>query len=288
MRISVYIPCYNAAEYLARCIEGVLTQTLAADEVLVVDDGSRDASLHIAARYPHVRILRHEMNKGLSAARNTAFQAARNEWVAALDADCVAQPQWLEALARRAEKGDVSGVCGRLVETVLDTVGDRWRQQHLRQDWGDLPSDLPAFLFGNNTLLRKSAVAAAGGYDERLRTNGEDVDLSGKLRRAGHCLSYQPDALVHHLRHDTGATALATYWRYRRNHVARTTWHDVWSNCRYQHFGSARRLLGEDLRTRRLEFLPLDLWMFVYFPWLDLREAMKAVPQAPVQKLSEA
>lgn len=285
--MTLYVPCFNAPEHLARCIAGARAQTHPADEILVVDDGSSDDSARIAESFAGVRVIRHERNRGLSAARNTAFHAARNEWVAALDADCVAQPRWLETLVTRAARGDIAGAGGRLVETVQNSLGDRWRRQHLAQDWGMRASDEPGFLFGNNTLLRRSAVLAVGGYDERLRTNGEDVDISGKLRAAGHKLSYQPEAEVHHLRRDTWATALATYWRYRRNHTARATLGDVWRNWRYQHFGSARSVLGEDLRHGRAELLPLDVWMLFYFPWLDLREALRSDAQA-AQRLSTA
>lgn len=288
MNISLYVPCYNAAEHLPRCLEGILAQTHRPDEILLVDDGSRDASREIAAQYPQVSVLRHERNRGLSTARNTAFAAARNEWVAALDADCVPQPRWLASLVARAERGDVAGVGGKLVETVLDSVGDRWRRQHLSQDWGDTPLDHPPFLFGNNTLLRKSAVLSVGGYDERLRTNGEDVDLSRKLRQAGHSLAYDSVAEVRHLRRDTFASALATYWRYRRDHTTQTTLSDVWRNWRYRHFGCARQVLVEDLRHRRVEFLPMDVWMFVYFPWLDLREAAKTAAPTRGQMLAAA
>ena len=90
--ISVYIPAYNVAEFLPKSIECLLAQTLTPDEILVVDDGSRDASAEIATRYSKVTLIRHEQNRGLAAARNTAFRSARNEFIASLDADCVADP----------------------------------------------------------------------------------------------------------------------------------------------------------------------------------------------------
>jgi glycosyltransferase involved in cell wall biosynthesis len=288
MNVTVYVPCYNAAEYLARSLDGILAQRHPADEVLVVDDGSRDNTCGIAARYAHVRIVRHEKNRGLSAARNTAFAAARNEWVAALDSDCVPEPKWLATLACRVEQGDVAGVGGRLVEAVRTTVADRWRGEHLRQDWGFAPNDRPGFLFGNNTLLRRSAVQAVGGYNPALRTNGEDVDISRRLLAAGYSLSYQPDAVAYHLRHDSVASAIATYWRYRRNHEARVTFDDVWKNWRYQYFGCARQALRSDLQAGRLELLPMDAWMLAYLPWLDFREAMKTGTGGQAGSLKEA
>ena len=83
-RVTAYIPAYNVSEYLARTIEGLLAQTHAFDEILVIDDGSRDNSAEIASRYPQVTLIKHPVNKGLSAARNTALRAARNELVASI------------------------------------------------------------------------------------------------------------------------------------------------------------------------------------------------------------
>ncbi|HKO04549.1 MAG TPA: glycosyltransferase family 2 protein, partial [Candidatus Acidoferrales bacterium] len=100
--ISVYIPCYNAEAYLERVLEGVFAQRLRADEVIVVDDASRDRSVEIAKRFP-VTLLRQEQNRGLAAARNAAMRAARNELVAALDSDVVPEADWLERLAPHFE-----------------------------------------------------------------------------------------------------------------------------------------------------------------------------------------
>src|ERR1700683_4929184 len=88
-RISVYIPAYHVAESLPQSTESLQSHPLPPDEILVIDDGSRDSTPEIAARYPQVTLIRHEQNRGLAAARNTAFKTARNELVASLDADCV-------------------------------------------------------------------------------------------------------------------------------------------------------------------------------------------------------
>ena len=98
-KVSVYIPAYNSAEFLSRAIDGLLAQTFPANEILVIDDGSRDATAEIAARYPGVTLVRHPHNSGLGAARNTGFRTARNELVASLDADCVPDPGWLAGLS---------------------------------------------------------------------------------------------------------------------------------------------------------------------------------------------
>jgi len=273
--VSVYIPCYNAAEFIARSVEGVLQQTCPADEILVVDDGSRDATLEIAARYP-VRIVRHEQNLGLAAARNTAFREARNEFVASLDADCVAAPDWLEKLVPHLQDPQVAGVAGRLTEGIQRSLADRWRRAHMPQEWGSAAIRNPRFLFGSNTLFRKSTVEAAGGYNESMRTNGEDADLSKRLRARGLELIYDPAAGVTHLRHDTIRSILDTYWRWWRFGVRAyfngvrlrsVLGHAVFVHFRYNFLD----LVKADLKARRFELLGLDLLVLGYFPYRDFR-----------------
>lgn len=96
MEISIVIPCYNAAQYLRETLDSALYQTYAAEEIIVVDDGSTDESAAIAESYgPPVRVIRQE-NKGESVARNRAIDLATGDWVALLDADDRWEPEKLE------------------------------------------------------------------------------------------------------------------------------------------------------------------------------------------------
>lgn len=99
-RFSVIIPAYDAEPFIARAIESVLTQTWPAHEILVVDDGSTDATAGVVARYGgRVRYLRQD-NAGVSAARNAGARAATGDWLAFLDADDWYYP---DRLKRHAE-----------------------------------------------------------------------------------------------------------------------------------------------------------------------------------------
>ncbi|HEY1186256.1 MAG TPA: glycosyltransferase family A protein, partial [Gemmata sp.] len=85
---SVVIPVFNGARYIARSVASALGQQGVRHEVIVVDDGSADGSGDlVAALGPAVRLIRHESNRGLPAARNTGIRAARGERIAFLDSD---------------------------------------------------------------------------------------------------------------------------------------------------------------------------------------------------------
>jgi glycosyltransferase involved in cell wall biosynthesis len=273
--ISVYIPAYNVAEFLPQSIESLLAQTLAPDEILVIDDGSRDASAEIAARYPQVTLIRHEQNRGLAAARNTAFRSARNEFIASLDADCVADPSWLAALVRNLSDPQIVGVGGRLFEGVQRTVADRWRAAHMPQEWGASPIENPKFLFGCNNLFHKSAVLEAGGYDEAMRTNGEDADLCRKLQDRGWKLFYDPNACATHLRRDTTRSILDACWRWL---LFGSRWYPNGMSLRSVagyalniHTRYFAQLVRSDFRARRFELLGIDFLTLLYFPYREFR-----------------
>lgn len=94
--VSVVIPCYNAARFLPEALHSAVTQTHPPLEVLVIDDGSTDASAQVAENFgAPVRVLR-QANQGEAVARNRGFDEASGEWIAFLDADDVWHPTKLE------------------------------------------------------------------------------------------------------------------------------------------------------------------------------------------------
>jgi GT2 family glycosyltransferase len=264
------------AKFLPRSIESLLAQTLTPAEILVIDDGSKDDSAKIASSYPHVTVVRHEINRGLAAARNTAFRAARSEFVASLDADCKAEPDWLEKLAPHLRRSTVAGAGGFLLEGMQISIADRWRRAHMAQEWGNLLLQNPKFLFGCNNIFRREAVLGVGGYDERMRTNGEDCDLCRRLYANNWELIYDPMARATHLRRDTIKSILDAYWRWWRSGVnayasgislSSVLGHAVFVHFRYTFL----ELCRDDWRKRQFELFPLDVLLLTYLPYRDFR-----------------
>lgn len=170
--ISVIIPAYNAEKTIRRAIESVLAQDLKVLEIIVVDDGSTDATQHlIVSEFPMVRYHR-QSNQGVSATRNRGSELAKGEWLAFLDADDLWKPgklrkQW------RILKSHPDAV---FITTDRDFFGKeyvyigrvfRWRFKKLLSH---------NRVNTSSVLLRRDVFTALGGFDPTLVT-GEDWDL---------------------------------------------------------------------------------------------------------------
>ena len=107
MKVSVVIPAYNASATIDAAVESALAQTVAPDEILVMDDGSTDDTLqHLEAFKPRIRVFR-QSNRGVAHARNILCQEAKGEVIAFLDADDIWHPKYLEVQCTRLK--NVSG-----------------------------------------------------------------------------------------------------------------------------------------------------------------------------------
>jgi CDP-glycerol glycerophosphotransferase len=117
-RVGVVVPIYNVEPYLAECLASIAGQTLADLDVVMVDDGSTDASAGIAARFaerdPRFRLIRQE-NGGLGAARNTGVRHVRGEYLAFVDSDDVLPDHAYELLVETLERTGSDFVSGNVM-----------------------------------------------------------------------------------------------------------------------------------------------------------------------------
>ena len=289
MKLTVYIPCYNAARFIEASIQALLAQTRPPDEVLVIDDGSSDNSVKLASCFP-VRVIRHEKNKGLAAARNTAFVCATHPFVGAIDADVLPDPTWLEYLVEHFVDPRVAGVGGRLIEAHRSTPADAWRAEQMPQDLGleriDIEQPSHRRLGGFGTICRKEVVLSVGGYDEKYRTNYEDVDLCARLLAAGHKLVFEPRSIAYHQRRDSIRSVIRTSWHWDFYfHYFQGGYNRIWLKV-LLNFRSARVLVWNHLRSRKLSLLSVDILLPFILSAMDLqyhfssRRLPKIVPQS--------
>jgi glycosyltransferase involved in cell wall biosynthesis len=179
--VSVVMPAYNAEKFIAAAIESVLNQTFKDLEILVVDDGSRDGTAGVVARYPAVSYVA-QKNAGASSARNRGVALARGEFIAFLDADDEWHPQKLAAqvaLMRAYPAADLSRTAiaeePLRADSPLFSAGSQALPDHIKV--GTLAeSFLNPYFATSAVMVRRAAFEAVGGFDTSLKI-AEDVDL---------------------------------------------------------------------------------------------------------------
>jgi O-antigen biosynthesis protein len=213
-KVAVVVCAYDAARTIRRCLESLRRLDYPNFEVIIVDDGSRDATAQIAAEFPEFRLIR-QPNKGLSVARNVGRHAALGELVAYTDSDCVVDPHWLTFMVRAMVESELDG-CGGPNYAPHE---DGWLEGCVAASPG-APShvltsdDRAEHLAGCNMLFRKAALEHVGGFDPQFTAAGDDVDICWRLMAAGYVLGYCPSAFVWHFRRNT----VKAYYRQQRGY----------------------------------------------------------------------
>ena len=227
--ISVVIPSFNSEGFLRETIASVRAQTLAPAEIIVVDDGSRDASAALATELgAHVI---HRANGGICAARNTGIAAASQPWIALLDHDDWWHPsklarQWA-AVERFPAAVLVATDCakvgndGQPVEASMAhrpisryevvRAGDRDGTMILHEHAAEDLAWTGWFLLPSAALVRRDILLATGGFDERLR-RWEDVDCFLRVLLHGP-LVFIDEVLMYWVQHATNSSADYTAMR---------------------------------------------------------------------------
>ena len=187
MRVSVVIPTHERREQVCRAVRSVLAGHRAADEIVVVDDGSTDGTCDAVSEIEGpLEVIQLPVNRGPAHARNVGIASARNEWVALLDSDDWWLPSHLETLVAYAEEHPTYAV---------HQTRERWyrggrrvnpKQHHIPRAGDLFELSLRLCLVSSSAvLMQKQAFNAAGGYDERMPVC-EDYDLWLRLARRTH------------------------------------------------------------------------------------------------------
>lgn len=216
-RITAAICAHNAGHFLRDIVASVMDQALPADqyEVLIIDNDSTDNTAEIVESlrqtYPDRLRIAAEPNRGLSNARNKALESAAAELVAFIDADAVADRDWLGSLIEVFDESPRAGVVGGTILVQWDQPRPRWWDSKLDEAMGFFrPADekrrmeYPRYPYGGNFAVRREAIDQAGAYSPRLGRQGtrllagEEGELCLRIERAGWEIWFTPNAVVHH------------------------------------------------------------------------------------------
>lgn len=203
-KVSVVVASYNGDRTLEACLRSLQKLNYPNYEVILVDDGSTDRTPEICRNFPTVRYIRHEINQGLSVARNTGIHAATGEIVAFTDSDCRADKDWLFYLIGDLLNSDFTGIGGH----NLLPPEDSWISAAVMVSPGGpahvmLTDRLAEHIPGCNMAFYKWALEEIGGFDPIFRKAGDDVDVCWRLQQQGYKLGFSPGGFVWHYRRAT-------------------------------------------------------------------------------------
>jgi len=231
--VSVIIPAYNAADFIAEAVQTVRAQTFRDYEIIVVDDGSSDGTADVVRRLGGEVRYHRQPNGGVASARNAGLELSRGDLVCFLDADDL----WLpEKLARQTAFMAAHPDIGLLFADATESHGDVIQKASIlasMQCGAEATSQVPIknafrkllvenFVPTSSVMLRRSCVATAGPFDVALQ-NVEDRDMW--LRVAAHFpIACLPQNLVRKRSHDANISA--------RTEVALRARIRVWRQCR--------------------------------------------------------
>ncbi len=212
-RVSVIIPAYNAAQTIGLCLDALAAQTLPRDEyeVIVVDDGSADATRELAAARG-ARVIS-QSNAGAAAARNLGARHARGEIVLFCDADSVPDARWLAAMIEPFGDANIAGASGE-----KKTHQTNWMAQFVQAEYDYRYERIAShrridFVDSSTAAYRREIFLANGGFDTTL-LDAEDTELSYRLSERGHAMVLAPDAIVWHTHPEALVEYLTRKYRY--------------------------------------------------------------------------
>jgi GT2 family glycosyltransferase len=212
--ISLIIPAHNEGANIGPCLEAAWGSTHRPLEVIVVDDCSTDDTAQAAARHP-CRLIRAGEHLGVSRARNLGAQAGQGELLFFTDADCLLEPDCLGRAWEAMDRNPGAVIGGTYAPRPADPGFFNLFQSILVNHF-ETKHPEPDYVAAHALLVAKKDFLAAGGFEARrhmgLAAGVEDVEFCHRLRRAGHKLLMEPQALVRHRFGFNLTRSLANAW----------------------------------------------------------------------------
>jgi mycofactocin system glycosyltransferase len=199
--VEVVVPAYERPDLLDECLTA-LRAASPETHIIVVDDASTSATVGDVVRAHGATLIRHPVNRGPAAARNTGLGAVTAPIVAFVDADCAVTPGWLDPLLAHFDDPRVSAVAPRIrPRSNSEDMLPRYEFTRSALDMGPRPQlvalGAPLGYLPSATLLIRRTALGPLVFDEDLRV-GEDVDLVWRLSDADWMVRYEPTSIVTH------------------------------------------------------------------------------------------
>jgi len=279
-KVSVIIPNYNYARYVGGAIESVLTQAYTNIEIIVVDDGSTDASKDVLFNYGDSIKVISQQNRGVSAARNNGAAASSGEFVAFLDADDEWLPEKIEKQVARFRDDPSLGLVHVGVDEI-DETGNSLRHR-LEGASGDATRELlmlgcKGVLGGGSGLMVPRAVFdEIGGFDTRLSTSA-DWDFFFQVA-SRYTIAFVPEVLLRYRIHNTNMSANVAVMEHDMTLAFEKAFDDSRDGERNGAYGSLYKTLAGSyfragqysafVRTalKSIGYDPTNLFYFAMFP----------------------
>jgi glycosyltransferase involved in cell wall biosynthesis len=212
MVVSVVIPAFNEEAHIEACLASLEAQTLSPTlfEVIVIDNGSTDATAAIAQTFLS-KLPLHVVStprRSISAARNSGAALAQGKELVFVDADCRANPTWLQGFLDLPPENGIRG-CNYEIPSDSTWVGRYWTDFQARLLTGPV-----SFVPGGGLFLSKNNFDAIGGFDELVETS-EDIDLCARAKEHGLTVTSHPILAVIH---DGTPRTITHFYRQHRWH----------------------------------------------------------------------
>ncbi len=198
--LTVIVPAYNEAESIVDTIRSIQGQTVPPDEIIVVDDCSKDNTGELA-RACGVTVLRPDTNTGTKAgAQNLALATIKTEYVMAIDADTTLAANAIELLLPAIQTPNTAAVCGFVLPRFVKSVWERGRYVEYMFAFTFFKQvqnyyERPLISSGCFSMYRTSILKGQGGWS--TRTMAEDMDLTWSFHQAGYGVKFVPDAICY-------------------------------------------------------------------------------------------
>jgi glycosyltransferase involved in cell wall biosynthesis len=220
-RISVIIPAFNAACYLGEAIESVLAQTMPADEIIVVDDGSDDDTAGMAEKFSRIHIIR-QPNQGCAVARNTGIAASTGSRLAFLDADDIWLPEKLAIQSDYLKQHPSCLAVFGMAENFFSPELDSEQRSRLY-----CPSGRMSGIIAGAMLIRRDTFFQVGEFNPSMRLS-QFIEWFTRFSEAGMEYHVLPDLVMRRRVHLNNTTAVrredvhANYLKIARSRILRS------------------------------------------------------------------